>query len=227
MAIARWVSALTVLGAGASVHAETYVREGGTGTLTLTESKGGATRFHIDSVGANAHVCSVEGESRGPVAQLEGDDGKPCHVTFEAQGREIEVSSENCRMWCGMRADFDGRYLQPEAICLPERMREARAAAKRLYDRKKYPEARDALRPVLEHCQSVLDRFDQLWIRNDLALMFHRAGDDAGCLKVLEPALQFANAADDEISPGEPAFHDDLVKIARATRTNLKLCSAQ
>jgi hypothetical protein len=219
-----WVLALSVWGAAAA-HAQTYIREGGTGTLTLAELKGSATRFHIEAVGANAHLCSVEGEARGPVARIDGDDGKPCEVTFDAQGRDMKISSQNCRLYCGMRAYFDGRYIQPEPICLPQRTQEARATAKKLYDRKKYPEARDALWPVLNRCESVLDRFDQLWIRNDLALMLHRSGDDAGCLKVLQPALPLADAADDEISLSEPAFHEDLVKIAHATRTNLKLCS--
>jgi hypothetical protein len=138
----------------------------------------------------------------------------------------MNISSEGCRMYCGMRADFDGRYLRPEPACLPDKIKQARDAAKKLYDRKKFKEARDALMPVLKACESALDRFDQLWIRNDLALMLHRSGDDDGCRKMLDPALELANQSDQDVGAGEPAFQDELQKIARATRTNLKLCSA-
>ena len=63
-------------------------------------------------------------------------------------------------------------------------------------------------------------------IRNDLAITLHHLGDDQGCRRTLEPLRGLADAPDEDLAAGEPALHDTYVELAKATRTNLKLCRA-
>ena len=77
---------------------------------------------------------------------------------------------------------------------------------------------------VLETCAPVIDHFDVMWIRNDLAIAQHRAGDDQACLVTLEPLASSCDAPPGEFIGYEPAHGDLLARIAKATRTNAKLC---
>jgi hypothetical protein len=50
----------------------------------------------------------------------------------------------------------------------------------------------------------------------------HALHDDAGCRRVLEPLRDLA--ADDDPGAAEPAFKEELTRLASATRFNLQLC---
>lgn len=200
--------------------AGTYVFEGGAGTLVL--SKG---TFSIEVVGANAHTCQVSGSWKG-ASGLANEEGEKCELSFAVKGDEVTVSStgDACRSYCGARASFDGRYLTPPKGCASAEVKKTRAAFKVAYDKKQYAESIALLKPLLETCVPVLDRFDVMWIRNDLAIAQHKAGDDSACLVTLEPLAEYRDAPPGEPIGYEPSYEDIFARIAKATRTNAKLC---
>ncbi|MFT3710675.1 MAG: hypothetical protein QM817_23885 [Archangium sp.] len=213
---------MVVVLAAAPVAGE-YVADGGRGELKL--QKGGT--FRIQTVGGNAHVCDVTGAWKGELGTTSDEGTGVCHIKFVAKGKDVEVTpvdDEACRAWCGVRATFDGLFLTPVAGCRASEIKTSRDSFKKLYGAKKYVEAAAALSPLLEKCERVIDRFEVLWIRNDLALTQHHAGDDAACLKTLEPAGDLRTLNDEDAAGGEPAYEEVLKKLARATRTNSKLC---
>ena len=83
-------------------------------------------------------------------------------------------------------------------------------------------------RRLLMMSPHMLELNDQAWIRNDLALTQLRLGDAAACRKTLEPLAQDASKSDASIREDYPGFEADAqIRLARATRTNLKLCQGQ
>lgn len=203
----------------------TYVTEGGWGSLELKKST-----FHLQMLGGNAHTCELEGTWKGTQAQTKGDEGV-CKIELKLHpGGGIEVDAnqddEACRQWCGMRAWFaDTFYTQPTA-CKPKALSLARASFAALYREKKYAEAKAVLAPLIESCGKTGSKFEVAMWLNDLAITQHHLGDDQGCVKTLEPWAELASAAAEDIGMGEPAYEEPLKRIARATRTNLKLCGA-
>lgn len=210
-----------VLSAGpVEPKAGTYIFEGGAGSLVLAKGT-----FTIEVVGANAHTCNVSGSWKG-VSGLANEEGEKCELSFEVKDGEVSVTStgEACRSYCGARASFDGRYLTPKKGCTGAEVKKTRAAFKAAYDKKQFAESIVLLKPVLETCVPVLDRFDAMWIRNDLAIAQHKAGDDQACLATLEPLAEYRDAPPGEPIGYEPSFEDIFARIAKATRTNAKLC---
>lgn len=198
----------------------TYVFEGGAGTLVLAKGT-----FSIEVVGANAHTCQLSGTWKG-AAGLANDEGEKCELSFGVKGDEVSVTStgEACRTYCGARASFDGRYLTPPKGCTSAEVKKTRTAFKTAYDKKQFAASITLLKPLLETCVPVLDRFDVMWIRNDLAIAQHKAGDDQACLATLEPLAEYRDAPPGEPIGYEPSFEDVFARIAKATRTNAKLC---
>ncbi|MFZ2754739.1 MAG: hypothetical protein WAZ48_15015, partial [Lysobacteraceae bacterium] len=96
-----------------------YIAEGGWGTLHIASAGRDGFPFTIESVGANFHLCSLDGRIVDAKAALEaGGDEAGCVVSFAPTADGIEVSStETCREYCGARARFDGPYLRPAAGC--------------------------------------------------------------------------------------------------------------
>lgn len=217
---ARMHALMVALVLSAEPKAGTYIFEGGAGTLVLAKGT-----FTIDVVGANAHTCNVSGTWKGATG-LANDEGEKCELAFAVKDGEVSVTStgDACRTYCGARASFDGRYLTPPKGCTGAEVKKTRAAFKTAYDKKQYPEAITLLKPLLETCVPVLDRFDVMWIRNDLAITQHKAGDDAACLATLEPLAEYRDAPPGEPIGYEPSFEDVFARIAKATRTNAKLC---
>lgn len=206
-----------------------YVMEGGWGDLRLSAGKDGALKFAIETVGANAHTCALEGELRNGRAALAGvEENAPCVVVMKPTAAGIEVEGkpfEACQYYCGMRASFAGLYLAPPPACRAQAMAETRKTFKRLYDAKRFVEARAALEPLLGQCARLLHWIDAGRIRNDLAVTLHKLGDLAGCRALLEPLAADAGLSDAALRENYPPFDADAyLPIVRATRTNLKLC---
>lgn len=205
-----------------------YITERGWGTLDVTSPAGKEPSFFITAIGANAHTCELGGDIRNGEASLEAGENERCIVTFVTSDSGIAVSSnEACRFYCGARASFDGLYLKIPKECTDRGRSDTHAAFKRLYDEKKFAEARSTLEPLLSQCGRTLDWQDAGWDRNDLALTQHKLGDDATCLETLSPLAADAAKTDEEISAAyPPSDADAYLPIVKATRTNLKLCSS-
>jgi hypothetical protein len=205
-----------------------YVTEGGWGTLTIVKNKDGGLSFEISAIGSNAHTCGLSGEISSGRAVLEGEDDKPCIVTFEPAEDGVTVSDNDgaCQIYCGARAGFTGRYLIPPAGCDAAAIQKSRNDFKRLYDKKAYAKALAKLEPVLDHCAPVILWADMGWIRNDLALTRYKMGDYTGCRSTLQPLEGDAGQTDEALRESyPPADAEVAIPIAHATRTNLKLCT--
>ncbi len=199
-----------------------YLAARGGGQLALT-----AKTFHLSAYGANGHTCELEGTRTAQGGKV--NEGT-CAVSFSADDAGVTVKSlddEACHHWCGARAWFEDTYLVTPAACLPQKVRATRATFKAHYDQKHWAEAKADLTPVLASCATVLDFELQGWLRNDLAVTLHHLKDDRGCLAVLEPLRELASHVDDEVvSPVEPTYEESYRSLARASATNLTLCSA-
>lgn len=207
-----------------------YITAGGWGTLTLSQERDGGMAFVIETVGANAHTCDLEGAVRDHVAVLDvGDAGRSCTVRFARTAGGIAVAAldaDACRYFCGVRAVFEGEYLIPNPGCTHSERRATREGFKALYARKSYEKALQALAPLLGHCAGSLDWIESGWIRNDVAITQYRLGRLADCRRTLQPLAERAAGFDGERvdAPLLPADHDSFLPIAQATRHNLKLC---
>lgn len=204
-----------------------YVTEGGWGDLSIV-MKDGRLSFAITSIGSNAHTCSLEGIIKDGRATLEAfDEGKPCIVTFQPKGYDIEVTDNEgvCRYYCGVRASFTGLYLKPKAGCESTAIQKSRRKFKQLYDRKAYAQARSVLEPALWGCIRYINWMDVAWMRNDLAITQYKLGEYEECLRTLKPLEEDALKTDDELRASyPPAETDIMIPIARAARTNINLC---
>jgi hypothetical protein len=208
---------------GAQIKAGSYVYQGGGGSLVVKTEASGKQSFVIQTVGGNAHTCEVSGEIKG-LKGRGGDVSSPCLIRFDAAPNSVTVTPETkdaCRGYCGVRAGFDGKYLVPSPECQPKAVKATRTRFKKLYDQKQFSEALSALQPMLR-CEDVVDRFERMWIRNDLAVTHHALKDDVACLNVLAPLKDFA--ASDDPGSAEPSFQEELNRLAKATRSNLATC---
>lgn len=193
---------------------------------------GGSEHFAIDVVGANAHTCELEGDVVAGIARLDddGDSKATCVVHFlrKEGGFEIKVDDrEPCSRYCGVRAWFEGTYRPRSPACTPAKVDADRKAFKQMYQKEDYRSAYQRLAFVLEKCEKTLDRFDEMWVRNDLALTLHKLERDSECRAMLDPLRDWALQSDEDIASVEPTFADVNRKIAKATRFNLELCKAQ
>ncbi len=225
-------AALFTVSAFAQIAPGEYVGEQGYSQLRVRAAAGGAQAFKLMSRGANYHFCELEGAIRNGEARLpeSADDKKPCVVTFKILAKGIEVGEKNegaCRTYCGMRAYFGGLHELPPKGCAASEIAGQRKAFKAAYDKKEFARARDTLAPVLNDCKRFLVSTDEGWVRNDLALAEHRAGDSAACRTILKGWVELAQTNDQEIKEGyPPSDAEDFLRLAKATRTNLKLCGA-
>lgn len=115
----------------------------------------------------------------------------------------------------------------PPTGCAPSQIRQARNRFKVAYDKKMFTDARALLTPIAEKCAGVLSNYDQGWVGNDLALTQYRAGDSIACRDTLKPWRELAQTPDDKIrSDYPPSDAAEMLRIAQATRANLKICGA-
>ncbi len=218
--------------AHAQIKPGEYVSGGGLGVLHITPDKGGALRFQLDVRGANFHICELSGVIRNGESRMDDSTHEklPCIVTFKSQKSGIAVESKHertCSTYCGARAHFEGTYAMPPVGCAPSQVNQMRNRFKAAYDKKLFAEARALLAPIVDKCSGTLSDLDEAWVRNDLALTQHRAGDSAACRITLKPWLELARTPDETIRGDyPPSDADAMLRIAQATRANMKLCGA-
>lgn len=219
-------------GAQAQIKPGEYISGSDSSVLRVSNDKSGALKFDIDVTGANFHTCSLSGVIRNGEARLEesANEKLPCIVTFKLQKDGVAVDSKHeraCSTYCGMRASFEGTYTLPPAGCAPSEVRRTRDRFKASYDRKLFAEARTLLMPVADKCYATLGVFSQGWVSNDLAITHYRNGDHAACRNILKPWLELAQTPDDTISGDyPPSDAAEMLRIAQATRANMKVCGA-
>jgi hypothetical protein len=216
-----------------SIRPGEYQAPASSGTLTFKPVENNANPFRIYSEGTNGHVCELEGKL--PVGKTQASlatENGPCLITFQtlADGYQVDMverTFDACSTFCGTRASFTGEYRKVDPACLPKAIRKAQASFKKAYAAKQFDKAAKLLEPLLGKCIRSIDLQPRDFIRNDLAITLHHLGDDAGCLKVLEPLAELVRQTDEQVVEGlAPVAVEDQLRIARATRTNFKLCSA-
>lgn len=203
-----------------------YITEQGWGRLSIGPAARGGAPFSIETVGANFHICGLEGRIVGDTATLEGDEDGDCVVRFRSGPQGIAVEGNPaCRTYCGMRAGFEGEYLRPAPGCGDAERRATRDAFKRQYDARRHADALATLSPLLQRCARTLSWLEAGEIRNDIAITQYRLGRRADCLRTLASFEEEAALSDDEIRGGYPPSDGEAwLPIVKAARFNLGLC---
>ncbi|MES2283819.1 MAG: hypothetical protein V4542_20590 [Pseudomonadota bacterium] len=199
-----------------------YVTDGGSSSLTIDS----ASKFDINTQGANGHLCSLEGVIINGKSKI---DNSACQVTLKAQGPHVMVTtngSEECRDFCGARAWFEGLYRRPSPLCTRQSIESSKKIFKKEYSAKNFSAALAAIGPIATDCKQLLHWFESAWISNDLALTQFKLGDRAACLRTLKPLAAEAAMTNEEIKSNYPPIDGDMyLPVVAATRTNLKLCT--
>lgn len=220
------------LNAHAQIKSGEYVSGGGYGVLRIMPDQGDALRFQLNMRGANFHVCELSGVIRNGESRMDdsADPKLPCIVTFKPEKNGIAVDSKHqraCSTYCGARAHFAASYALPPANCAPSHLRRTRDRFKATYDKKSFAEARAILAPIADQCSNWLTERDNGWVDNDLAITQYRAGDSVACRATLKQWLELARTPDKTIEGNyPPSDAAEMLRIAQATRANLKLCGA-
>jgi len=218
--------------AHAQIKPGEYVSGGGFGVLRIAPDKGDALRFHLNMRGANFHTCELSGVIRNGESRMEdsADTKLPCIVTFKVDKTGVAVDSKHertCSTYCGARAHFEASYALAPAHCAPSYVRRERDRFKAAYDKKLFAEARAILAPIAGQCSNWLTELDNAWVDNDLAITQFRVGDNAACRATLKQWLELARTPDKTIEGNyPPSDAAEMLRIAQATRANLKLCGA-
>lgn len=206
-----------------------YETHGGWGTLTVTRPAIGTTRFAIESMGANGHSCSLDGEIRG-TAGVTAAQGQPgaCAIEFQVRDGAIEVRTDGgaCHQYCGARASFNDTYWLPPPGCQPDQRKARRAAFLKAYRAKNYALAHTQLQPLLDQCAQFFHWIEIDQVRNDLGITLRHLGQSAQCRKVLGQNRAAAYANKEELrSSLSPVDFDNYLATAQATWHNLGLCT--
>ncbi|WP_321887610.1 hypothetical protein [Paraburkholderia bannensis] len=218
------VAAVAGLAAGEAVAVEpgTYVyTEGGNAYGTLTVK---GDRFSIETLGANAHTCELDGTVHGQAGTAKGDagDSEPCRFTVSGSQGRLRIDTGNsdaCRQFCGMRARFEGEYRKAPASCTAHAIGARLEHAHGAYAKKQYADARDTLAALIDDCKLFMSWIETDSVRSDLALAHYHLGENAQCLKVLADtrAIQYP----DELPPADA---DSYRSTGNAVLFNEKLC---
>lgn len=223
------VYALVLLGANLAsaqvstpAEGEYVISDGAWGTLQV-QPRG---KFSIETTGANAHVCGLD----GVIVDGKSKIGKSaCQVSFKTEGQDVKVSTNGadaCRDFCGMRAWFEGVYRKPEPLCMRKSIEDSRKKFKKSYVAKDYAAALALIQPIATQCKPYLHWIDSAWVLNDMALTQFKLGDRAACIKTLQDLAPEAAKSDKEIIGSYPPSDSDAyLPVVQATRTNLRLCN--
>ncbi len=202
-----------------------YTTESSWGSMTIGPAdKRGMQTFEIDSIGGNGHICNLGGE----ISRTQATTDAGCRIEFVVRPGHVDVavgleSEQQCREHCGMRAWFEGSYYPKISFCQKEMA--VREDFLRLYQAKKFLEARDTLRGLLDRCGKFLRWHSDAEVRNDLAITEFRLGNANACLLVLEPLR--ATFIDDPGKTGRaftPVDEDWGEAMVKTTRFNWQKC---
>lgn len=204
-----------------------YGMPGGSGLLAIRDT-GGVRRFVIDTVGANGHVCHLEGRLENARALPDGGDGA-CAIVLAGSGDRVEVRAEGegCRYYCGMRAGFAGSYVRMRSDCLPGARERRNEAFRSAYRARRYDQALGLLERTERECGRFFGWAEQDAFANDKAITLYHLGRHAQCLDVLRgtrAAVAHDEASLDEAIMLPPSDRELYLPIARSTWHNLALC---
>lgn len=201
---------------------EYVISDGAWGTLRV-QPRG---KFAIETTGANAHVCELDGVIVDGRARIEKS---ACQVTFKPEGQNVHVATNGtdaCREFCGMRAWFEGAYRKPEPGCVRKSIDDSKKKFKRSYVAKDYAAALALIQPIATQCKPYLHWVESAWVLNDLAITQFKLGDRAACIKTLQDLAPDAAKSDKEITGSYPPSDSEAyLPVVQATRTNLRLCT--
>jgi len=138
---------------------------------------------------------------------------KAAPLAGELGGAIEEQNTELSRAMLDRHPGFN-QLAEPDA-CQRSAYRRQEEAFLLAYQRQDYAGARTLLEPIMRCEQSP---------RNDMAVTLHHLGDDAGCLTVLKPLLSLAKTPESEMPQSPRDYWDRQRRLARQTRTNLRLC---
>jgi hypothetical protein len=215
-----------------------YVRHRDSGTLIVRPGEKSKLTFEIESVGGNCHSCSVSGSIRGAVGHADSwtadGSGSKCEISFSSDRSAVVVrpiSQEECRVYCGARAGFDGTYRIPPASCKTAGRQARRDRFLALYRSHRYLEAGQALQRLLAQCKEFMGWIEIDQVRSDLALSQYRYGEFSQCLATLGTTLA-ADVKDVEELRGEkggvylaPCDFDNYGPVAKSILFNRALCT--
>lgn len=237
----RVLAFLALLGGAAAaaappIPAGEYVMESGCCTLNVEAMAEGTQYFKIVALGPNGHSCGLDGRLFDRHFEIKNDyDQDTCSIDFDGVdgGFDVKVirgedGGTSCRMYCGMRAGFEGTYLKPPAGCTSSEVKAARKKFQASYAKKDFAGARALLEPVLQICPKYIFWTDRGWIRNDLAIAQFRSGDSASCLETLAGFGDDLNQTDKQIrDTNAPSDADNQIRLMKAAKTNLRLCKGE
>lgn len=233
--LAMWL--FTALAPAAAAPPEpqpgTYVRGGDSGTLTITRDAQGRLRFAIESMGGNCHSCTLDGSLEGTKGQSTDGPDVRCDIGFEPVRNGIRVtprSDEACRMFCGMRAGFDGTYESLPSACTAAGRRAQRDRFLKAYRARQHAQAAQMLEQLMARCERHMGWIEVDEVRNDLALALYHLGEPARCLATLADTRAGQVKDEEALRQGEPLFlppcdFENYIGVARATWFNRALCT--
>lgn len=232
-ALLRAAVAVALLACGITAAAATeplkpgrYVLQEGWGSLTVGSPGQKGQPFSIETVGGNAHVCGVDGHIRAGQGVPTETFEEACAIRFQGEGDTVTVESDGgCRMYCGARAGFDGRYRLPPPGCTQKKLRARQDLFLKQYRAKAYGKAEATMSSLSGECGTFFNWIEKDRLRNDLAITQHHLGKPQACLKTLQETRAWA-------APDEPQLHESLppsdfdnyIGVAKATWTNRRLC---
>ena len=208
-----------------------YVSEGGWGVLTLRTETDKRLLFELETVGANGHSCSLDGEIRnGRTTVSDTPEPAACVVRFVTAGTGIDVSTNDaasCRTFCGTRAGFTGRYLRPAPGCDSLSRGATGAEFKRLYENGAYRDAQQQASRLLERCAGTMTWTERARRLNDLAITQYHLGLLEACVRTLQPLADDAAASNQALMDRlPPTDYENYLPIVESTRNNLRWCKS-
>jgi hypothetical protein len=201
-----------------------YMLRNGGGQLEIKVG----SKFQLNTVGANAHVCDVEGVLANGISKT--DQG--CLIDFSLKNGRLTVAPrqstvEQCRSHCGARANFAGDYMIPPALCSQARRTEREFA--KSYANKDYGTAKKTIAQYLLSCSEWMQWTDLAGKQNDLAITEFHLNNPQGCLAALEPLrVRYIDITlDADAFGGEPAYQELAISIAKKSQFNWKKCGGK
>jgi hypothetical protein len=227
-----FAGALAVPTSNAALLAGDYELPKGRGTLSISRTPDGATRFKIDTVGGNGHSCYAEGVILGVVGHLTPELGMAdeCTLAFTESKRSVSVSlsSDTCPALCGARASIDGVYQMPSSMCRASTRERAQTQAKTQFNSASYLEAQATLLSLYRNCMQYLNWIEIDEVRNQLAKSQQRVGRERQCRKTLRETLAAKYSNEDSLR-GElaPTDFDNYIPTAQAIWETSASCNKE